>query len=237
LFRFGLPANNCLGLPVGKHISLRFESEGKEVFRPYTPVTSNDDIGFFELLIKIYPGGAMGQHLKNLAIGKSIDVRGPLGQIEYHGKGRFECKRKLAANPQTYTAKMHNVKTVGMIAGGTGITPMLQIIRQVLKDPQDKTEISLIFANVTEDDILLRKELDTCASQHKSRFRVYYTLDKPPQDWKQGAGFVTTDMISKNLFMPSDESLILVCGPPPMIKAMTNNLNAFDFREDQYFLY
>lgn len=39
------------------------------------------------------------------------------------------------------------VKRVGMIAGGTGITPMLQLIRQVLKDKDDKTELALLFAN------------------------------------------------------------------------------------------
>ena len=39
------------------------------------------------------------------------------------------------------------VKNVGMIAGGTGITPMLQLVRQVFKDPEDKTNLWMIFAN------------------------------------------------------------------------------------------
>jgi len=237
LFRFGLPDRHVLGLPVGKHILLRFEKDGTPISRPYTPVTSDDDVGFFELLIKIYPNGAMGQYLKSLDIGKTIDVRGPLGQIEYVSPGRFEIKRKPKENPKSYVTNEHKVKTVGMIAGGTGITPMLQIIRQVLKNPKDKTNLSLIFANITEDDILLRKELDTYADKHSDQFKLFYTLDKPPQDWKQGSGYVTTDMISKHLYGPSDDSLILVCGPPPMIKSMVKNLEAFDFREDQYFLY
>jgi len=237
LFRFGLPDGKILGLPVGKHILLRFDKEGSPISRPYTPVTSDDDVGFFELLIKIYPNGAMGQYLKGLDIGKTVDVRGPLGQIEYVSPGLFEIKRKPKENPKSYVTKQHRVKTVGMIAGGTGITPMLQIIRQVLKNPNDKTSLSLIFANVTEDDILLRKELDSYADRQRDRFKLFYTLDKPPEDWKQGSGFVTTDMIAKNLYGPSDDLLILVCGPPPMLKAMTKNLEAFDFREEQYFLY
>jgi NAD(P)H-flavin reductase len=40
-----------------------------------------------------------------------------------------------------------------MIAGGTGLTPMYQIIRSSLQDPKDKTELALIYANVEEDDI------------------------------------------------------------------------------------
>ena len=44
-------------------------------------------------------------------------------------------------------AQPTEVKKVGMIAGGTGITPMLQLIRQILKNKEDKTEVSLLFAN------------------------------------------------------------------------------------------
>lgn len=57
------------------------------------------------------------------------------------------------------------------IAGGTGITPMLQVASEVLKNPDDKTEVSLIFGNLTEDDILLRKHIDQLAKSHKN-FKV-----------------------------------------------------------------
>ena len=45
----------------------------------------------------------------------------------------------------------------GMLAGGTGITPMYQVINAILRDPSDRTQLSLVSANVGEDDILLRK--------------------------------------------------------------------------------
>ena len=57
----------------------------------------------------------------------------------------------------------------GMIAGGTGITPMYQVAKALLTDPGEATSISLIYANVTEDDILLRKELNEL-SQTYSRY-------------------------------------------------------------------
>lgn len=56
--------------------------------------------------------------------------------------GEFKIRADKKSEPQTVTAKH-----VGMIAGGTGITPMLQLIRQVLKDKEDKTELCLLFAN------------------------------------------------------------------------------------------
>ncbi len=68
-------------------------------------------------------------------------------------------------------------KALGMIAGGTGITPMLQIIKAVLKNPEDKTQLSLIFANVNLDDILLKSELDELAEKYASQFKVFYVLN------------------------------------------------------------
>lgn len=57
----------------------------------------------------------------------------------------------------------------GMLAGGTGITPMYQVARAVLQDPKDTTNFSLIFGNLTEDDILIRDLLDDLARQHPDR--------------------------------------------------------------------
>lgn len=86
-----------------------------------------------------------------------------------------------------------------MIAGGTGITPMLQIIRAVNRGRphnggSDLTEVDLIFANVNEEDILLREDLDTLAAKD-TRFRVHYVLNNPPENWTGGTGFVTPDII------------------------------------------
>ena len=71
-----------------------------------------------------------------------------------------------------------------MIAGGTGITPMLQIIRQVFKDENDGTELWLLYANQTENDILLRKELEEVRDAHSERFKLWYTLDRPSEGWQ-----------------------------------------------------
>ena len=108
-----------------------------------------------------------------------------------------------------------NVK-VGMIAGGTGITPMLQLVRAVLKDPKDKTKMWLIFANQTESDILLRTELEDIAAEQPDRFRLWYTLDRPEDDWKYSKGFINAEMIQEHMPPPGSDTLILMCGPPPM---------------------
>jgi cytochrome-b5 reductase len=107
-----------------------------------------------------------------------------------------------------------------MIAGGTGITPMLQIIRAALKNPIDRTKLSLIYANVNHEDILLKKELDELAAKHPNRFKLYYVLNNPPASWSGGVGFVTKEQIQGHL-PPTDHNIkILMCGPPPMMTAM-----------------
>jgi cytochrome-b5 reductase len=125
-----------------------------------------------------------------------------------------------------------------MIAGGTGITPMLQIIRAALKNPQDPTRLSLIYANVNYEDILLKKELDELADKYPSRFRVFCVLNNPPTGWTGGVGFVSKEQIETHLPATHDNIKILLCGaysytefdafrvlsiclgPPPMMTAM-----------------
>lgn len=99
-----------------------------------------------------------------------------------------------------------------MIAGGTGITPMLQIVRAALKNPADKTKLSLIYANVNIDDILLKKELDDLAAKHPHRFAVYYVLNNPPENWTGGIGFVSKEQIEKYMPRSRSDIKVLMCG-------------------------
>lgn len=233
LFRFQLHhPNQRVGLPVGKHMSLKFiDADGKPVMRSYTPVSSDDDLGYFDLLVKLYPTGKMSQHLLKLQIGETIQARGPSGSLEYKGHGSFEIKRAGSRVQQA------QIKNVGMLAGGSGITPMLQILRDVQKHSStDFTRLALIFANQTESDILLRTELEELR-EARSLTSIAYTLDKPADDWKGEKGFVSTEMIKKYLPPPSPSTLVLICGPPPMVLNMEKNLQALGYTEDMYFKY
>ncbi|KAI8616013.1 hypothetical protein BC830DRAFT_1119936 [Chytriomyces sp. MP71] len=199
IYHLALPDKDVsLGLPIGQHIQVMAEIDRKEVTRSYTPISSNDDLGVLDLLIKSYPTGLLSRWFTTLNVGDKVRIRGPKGNFKY------------APNM---------VKTLGMIAGGSGITPMLQIAKAILKNPNDSTKVNLIFANVNPSDILLKTELDSlCASD--DRFSVYYVLNNPDEGWTGGVGFVTKDMISEHAGTPDGSTKILLCGPPPMIKAM-----------------
>jgi cytochrome-b5 reductase len=55
-------------------------------------------------------------------------------------------------------------------------------------------QISLVFGNITEDDILLKEELEECAARYPN-FKVYYVLNNPPSSWRGGVGFITADIV------------------------------------------
>ncbi|KAJ3042676.1 NADH-cytochrome b5 reductase [Rhizophlyctis rosea] len=208
IYRFALPKpDDVLGLPIGQHISIAAEIGGKEIVRSYTPTTADDDLGHFDLLIKTYPQGNISKFIQDLKIGQTIKVKGPKGFFKW--------------TPNA-------VRALGMIAGGTGITPMLQIIKAIVKNPADKTQVDLIFANVKFEDILLKDELDELAKNHDN-FRVHYVLNEPPSEWNGSVGFVSKELIEKVLPKPADDVKILICGPPPMVKAMTGYTEELGF--------
>uniref|UniRef100_A0A8X9AEP4 NADH-cytochrome b5 reductase n=1 Tax=Sus scrofa TaxID=9823 RepID=A0A8X9AEP4_PIG len=242
-FRFALPtAHHVLGLPVGKHVYLSACINGSLVIRPYTPITSDEDQGYVDRVIKVYlkgvhpkfpEGGKMSQYLNSLKLGDVVEFRGPSGLLTYTGKGKFSIQPNKKSPPEPRVARK-----LGMIAGGTGITPMLQLIRAILKDPEDPTQCFLLFANQTEKDIILREDLEELQARHPNQFKLWFTLDQPPEDWTYSKGFVSADMIREHLPAPAEDVLLLLCGPPPMVQlACHPNLDKLGYSQKMRFTY
>ncbi|KAK2786898.1 NADH-cytochrome b5 reductase [Onygenales sp. PD_12] len=176
-------------------------TDAKPTIRPYTPVSDEDQPGYLDLLVKQYPDGPMSTHLHNMAVGQRLDFKGPLPKYPWE------------ANKHDH---------ICLIAGGTGITPMYQLIRKIFSNPEEKTKVTLVFGNVTQDDILLKKELEELENTYPRRFRAFYTLDQPPKDWPQGKGFITKELLKTVLPEPKEGNIkIFVCGPPGMYKAIS----------------
>lgn len=191
---------DCFSIPVSSCVVAKFtDADGKDVVRPYTPITSNSTKGHFELLVKRYPKGKMGTHMFAMKPGETLLLKGPFEKFEY---------------------KAGMWKHVGMIAGGTGITPMFQVIRSILENPKDKTLVSLIYANNQRKDILLANELTEIAKTYNN-FNMYLTLLDVPHRWLGGIGYVNAAMVTTFMPKPGDRNTkVLVCGPPPMLQAV-----------------
>ncbi len=204
--------------------------------------------GHFDLVIKSYPNGVVSKYMDGLKEGDRIEVKGPLPKFKYVPNMK---------------------KSIGMVAGGTGITPMLQVcdddtllsltadacsvclcvscgvdtispasphcctqvIREILKNPHDSTEVHLVYANDQEEDILLKAVLDGLAKTHKN-FKVTYVLSKPPAGWNGHKGYVSADILHAAMPKPTLDNWVLVCGPPGMMEAVSGNKTP-DYKQGQ----
>ena len=158
--------------------------------------------GYLELIVKKYEGGPMSTHMHDMVPGQRLYFKGPLPKYPWE-------------------ANKHN--HVALIAGGTGITPMFQLARKIFSNPDDKTKVTLVFGNVTEEDILLKTEWEDLENTYPQRFRAFYMLDKPPKSWPAGgAGFIGKDLLKTVLPEPKEDNIkIFVCGPPGLYKAIS----------------
>lgn len=172
LFRFNFP-DETAQLPKGDAACFYFvqalvgdgddndSDERTTIMRPYTPVSPIDARGYLTLMVKIYakPYGKMGNHLASLAIGDTVNFRGPIPKVEYRA-GMYDH--------------------VVMLAGGSGITPMYQMLQTIWGDPNDTTRCTLLFSVSEVRDVVLRDELQALQAQRPHQLKIVYTVSRPP---------------------------------------------------------
>ncbi|KAJ3026952.1 UNVERIFIED_CONTAM: NADH-cytochrome b5 reductase [Siphonaria sp. JEL0065] len=190
-------------VPAPNHILIKDDT--CQVGRCYTPITYGRD--HFDLLVKNYPNGSVSSMIHDLKVGEDfIIARGPILSFPY-------------------TKNM--AEKIVMIAGGTGITPMYQLIKQILRDPNDKTNISLIYGSKTEADILLGNELHVLSQKFPDRLQVNHVIQNAASTASsRGFGNIYKGIIDENVLAsvgvpkPIEEPLILVCGPDGMVESL-----------------
>lgn len=227
-YTFAFPdASQKLNLPPGRHLLLGVHFRDKMVFRSYTPtrpVLPEEEDGTFDLVIKTYypserdPGGTLSNVLDCMREGEQCDVRGPTGEISYVGDGKFDIE-----------GEERHFDTLNLVAGGTGITPHYQLICRILKTEGDKTKINLVYANRSEDDILLREDLEALQDD---RFKLVHVLSKPSDDWQGEKGHAGKEQFQK-YFAQGDKAACFMCGPPPLVKAAHEALGDMGFEDEK----
>jgi len=195
IFRFLLPnADDVFDLQPISTLQA-FYQEGMGGFdqcqRCYTPITANGEKGYFDLIVKKQKQGRMTEHLFSMKVGDSLQFRA------FHYKFDFD--------PEKW-------KAIGLIGGGSGITPLLQIIRGSLaRSPT--TKLDLLFGNRSEDNILLKGSLDELAEQSNGLFTPHYTVDHVNREWKGMTGIIDAAKIKKTMPPPGPNMRLFVCGP------------------------
>ncbi|KAI1113650.1 nitrate reductase [Nemania sp. NC0429] len=228
-------ATQAVGLVAGQHLTLRLRDPAtrEATLRAYTPVSpAGEARGKLDLLIKIYratatqPGGRLTQALDSLPLGHAVDVRGPHGRFAYLGRG-------LCA----VSGREKRVRRFVMVCGGSGITPVLAVLRAVLADRDDETECVLLDGNRAEEDILCRAELDALANDER-RFRLRYALSRPGPDWDGARGHIDRDLVTRELGSSSPcegvdgGDLLLVCGPKSLEESVLSIFTEMGWKKD-----
>jgi len=212
-FCFALPDDATLDMLPGDHLYVHATLDGKAVKRPYTPSSMPGITGYFDLTVKRYETGTISKYLHDRQIGDTVMMSGP--------------------NPGGHWVD-GMAKTVGFVAGGTGITPMISIIRWILGQGLD-VELYLIFANKSETDIIFREEWDGDVREHAS-FHCYHVLEQPPVGWSQGRGRIDESILRLHLPPPGHDTVIFLCGPPPMVNALEGTLKSIGHSESAVIL-
>ena len=204
----------------GQFLTLIVPMQGKEVRRAYSlcssPFTDDDLV----VTVKRVEKGLMSNWLPdNLKPGDKVRIMEPMGQFT------------------TEFAKA-NKRHIIMFAGGSGITPMMSLIKSTLLQEPDSI-CSLIYCNRDVDSIIFKNTLDRMQTEDEGRLHVIHILDNAPMNWQGYSGLLNHDMLTK-LFerIPDwgiDKTTYLMCGPEGMMKNVDTLLDARHIPKEKIF--
>jgi nitrate reductase (NAD(P)H) len=140
-----------------------------------------------------------------LVIGDSVELKGPIGHFVWKGKGIGEIH-----------GQERRVREIGLVCGGSGITPILQVLRGILHDTSHRdTKVWVLDVNRYFDDILCGDELHQLAKEYAERYRLHHTLTgvPTPDGWEYSTGRLNKRMLTSHLPSPAKDSMVCICGP------------------------
>jgi ring-1,2-phenylacetyl-CoA epoxidase subunit PaaE len=146
------------------------------------------------------PGGRVSNYLNDtLEVGQTLRVFGPSGVF---GARLNPLRRRHAV----------------LLAGGSGVTPLMAVARGVLAVEQ-QSRVTLLFGNRSERDILFAQSLGELVAKYRGRFVVRHVLQDPPVGWTEARGLLTRDVIEAELesFGGDEGAEYFICGPTPMM--------------------
>jgi ferredoxin-NADP reductase len=133
--------------------------------------------------------------LKNAKVGDWAQIDAPYGQFTFEGE----------------------YPKIAMLCGGIGVTPFISIIKNAT-DKKLASKITLFYGCRTEQDIAFKAELEELA-QKNGNLKLFFVLSEASPEWNGPKGFITAEMVQKEL-PDFGDAMFYACGPPPMVKAM-----------------
>jgi len=167
------------------------------IARPYNPLSA-DSGSKITLLVKKYPDAKMGTKLHSLKPGETVEVRGP---------------------NQQWTFDQGKYSHYGMVAGGTGITPLMQAAEYILQHDR-AAQVTMVTCNKTPEDVLLRKRLALLEVSSGGRFKVFHVVEQGASVQELEGTATSMELLKGLLPAPGPGVLVMVCGRKEMTEAV-----------------
>lgn len=193
----------------GQYVTLRTFMDGEEVRRPYSICSGLDD-GELRVAVKKVEGGRFSTFANDfLAVGSEIEVMPP--------SGRF-----------TIPLAPDQARTYLGIAAGSGITPIMALVRTLLQREPDSRFV-LLYGNRSSKSIIFREQLENLKDRFVGRFSLYHVLSREAQDVELFSGRIDADKIGNfvtHLLPVSEIDHAFLCGPGSLIEEARATLEA-----------
>lgn len=199
----------------GQYITLKTTINDKEVRRDYS-LCASPKSGMLKIAIKEVVDGTFSAYANNvLKVGDALEVASP--------KGRF-----------IFEPNDSKTKNIAAFAAGSGITPVLSIIKCALEE-EVHSQVILVYGNKTTDDTMFLNELLELQHQYKERFSIQFVFSQ--QDETDSIfGRIeksTVNYVMKNKHKHVDVDAFYLCGPEAMIHTVKNVLTEHDIDESR----
>ncbi len=190
----------------GQFINVFLDIKGVRTSRPYSISSPPNQIGFYDITIRRVGEGFVSDFLlDDVSRGDIITSTAPTGNFFY--------------NP------LFHGKDLVYIAGGSGITPFMSMIREVT-DRGLGREISLIYGSRTADDIVFGAELESRQRRY-SNLKVHHIISEPEEGYQGLSGFITADLI-RSLVDSVEDKMFYVCGPEALYAFVLKELEQLE---------
>lgn len=200
----------------GQYLTFKRDFDGTELRRSYS-ICSGAEEGVLRVGIKKVSDGAFSQWANtDLQPGMTIDAMEPMGKFN------------TPIEPD-------KAKTYLAFAGGSGITPVLSILKTVLT-AEPKSQVTLVYANRSVSTIMFREELEDLKNLYMGRFTIIHILETDAQDIDLFQGRVDGEKCAalfEHWIDINNVDTAFICGPEPMMKAIAQALKDHGLTKDQ----
>lgn len=201
----------------GQYTTVKLNINGEAVNRSYSFCSSPYIFEMPTIAVKRVQGGKGSNFINDyFKPGTEVELMEPMGN--FHSVID-------AANAKHYI----------LFAGGSGITPVISILKSVLnQEPQSR--VTLFYGNRNTSSIIFKDQLDKLTADNSSRLKVLYVLDAPDAGWTGYTGFILQDkalqLLRENTDLNFRNAEFFICGPTPMMKETEAALNTLGISKE-----